>query len=90
MSRATRGIVRLSVDGESLSRFEFDKKGNAHSFTIPAGAHTLKVELEESGVLCGSMAFDREFGSGSEWTLRVDHPSPDASVSIFIVQRRQQ
>ncbi len=87
MSRAKRGIVRLAVDGETVSPFEFDKHGNAHEFTVPAGHHTLTVEFEALGEPRGSGSFERDFAPGSEWVLRLDHPSVDATASIFFIER---
>ena len=87
MSRAKRGIVRLAVDGETVSPFEFDKRGNVHDFTVPAGHHTLTVDFEAMEEPRGSGSFERDFAPESEWVLRIDHPSADATASIFFIER---
>jgi S1-C subfamily serine protease len=86
-SRARRGTVRLAVDGDALGPFEFDRHNVSHDFEVPVGSHNLTVDLEVGGETRGSVSFERDFGPGTEWTLRIDHPAPEAPASIYLLER---
>jgi serine/threonine protein kinase len=53
----------------------------------PSGQQRIGVELNDAqrGVI-GSATFHPTFPAGTDWTLRIDMPTPDADVNIYLVK----
>ncbi len=94
------GSILITMNGQTLANipFDFTRKGFLgikrrgtglvrRSLLLPAGQHTLGVQLndEERGPL-GFSSFTRRFEGDSVWTLRIDLSNAEAEPSFYLVQ----
>jgi len=94
------GTILLTMNGKTFANisFDFTRKGflgiKRHgtgllrrSLLLPAGQHTLAVQLNDAkrGPL-GSSSFTRRFEGDSVWTLRIDLSSAQAEPAFYLVQ----
>jgi tetratricopeptide (TPR) repeat protein len=97
------GTVLITMDGKTLANvpFDFTRKGFLgfkrrgtgrvrKSLTIPAGQHTLGVQLsDERRGPRGFASFTRRFEGDSNWTLRIDLASRKAEPAFYLVRAAQ-
>jgi S1-C subfamily serine protease len=89
-SPVSRGVIDLSLDGQSLPSFSFKttKDGSvSHTFTVPAGDHMLRAELRIGKRSYGSFRYQRSFAAGSRWTLRFEMQSGKEDAVAYLVER---
>jgi hypothetical protein len=92
-----KGLFRLTLDDSPLAEvpFQFSRvKGRRggrveEAIDLPAGRHSLKVALMDSGDdALGEKSFEERFDPGTEWTLRVSMARDDDPPSFYLVLRR--
>ena len=99
-SPISSGTIRVTVDGAAAAEIPFDfgaknflgmRRGGTGTVKqvvlVPSGRRTVSATLHDGdGTLRGSQAFDRELPAGSDWTLRFDLPSSDATATVYLVR----
>ena len=94
------GGILVTVDGATLAEIPFDfttkglfgaRRGGTGAVKrvvlVPSGRHSITAALRDGeGALRGSQTFDRELPANSDWTLRFDLPSKDATATVFLVR----
>jgi serine/threonine protein kinase len=94
------GAIVVAVDGATVAEVPFDfttkglfgaRRGGSGAVKrvvlVPSGRHSITATLRDGeGALRGSQTFDRELPAGSDWTLRFDLPSKDATGTVFLVR----
>jgi serine/threonine protein kinase len=99
-SPISTGDVTVTVDDSVLATIPFDfsrksmlgikRKGTGlvkRVLLTPSGRQTVGIQLRESQRgLMGSASFQRDLSAGTDWTLRVDLPGPEAEPNFYLVK----
>ena len=94
------GTITVTLNDAVLSNvpFDFTRKGFLgmrrrgtgslkRVLLAPSGRQNIGVQLRDADRgLVGSASFQRNLDAGTDWTLRVDLPAPDAEASFYLVQ----
>jgi len=94
------GNLSVFLDGESLEEipFDFTKKGVLgikrkgtgslkRTVIAPSGRHEITIRLSSPQIGApAEKTFSQNLSPGSEWSLRVDLPSPTSRASFFLVK----
>ncbi|MCD4750331.1 MAG: protein kinase [Thermoanaerobaculales bacterium] len=96
------GKFVVTIDGEPLTEIPFDftrknflkikRKGTGtvkRALTVPSGRRTIGIEFLSPDLgKPVSAQFTEQLLAGSQWSLRVDQPSAEATPSFFFVKSR--
>jgi len=99
-SPISSGAIVVTIDGATVAEVPFDfgtkgvfgmRRGGSGTVkrvvVVPAGRHTISATLHDGeGASRGSQTFDCQLPAGSDWTLRFDLPSKEATATVYLVR----